>query len=166
LPDALPISNYCMTAVEITSNGQRPRVRPEGECRSIDDVRNLPIRANLRVSDIAEVIYTTRERSYGRSLDQTYAIGLSIMKDTGANMVEVSDRVLAEIEEISRLPEMQGIRIFFLNNAADDVRQSLSDLLSSGIIGALLSIVVLYLFVRHLGLTLAVTLAVPFSLTI
>ncbi|HLU62572.1 MAG TPA: efflux RND transporter permease subunit [Gammaproteobacteria bacterium] len=159
-------ANFSMTAGEITSNGQRLRVRPEGEFRSIDDVRNLPIRANLRVSDIAEVIYTTRERSYGRSLDQTYAIGLSIMKDTGANMVEVSDRVLAEIEEISRLPEMQGIRIFFLNNAADDVRQSLSDLLSSGIIGALLSIVVLYLFVRHLGLTLAVTLAVPFSLTI
>src|SRR5690606_20076793 len=63
-------ANFSMTAGEITSNGQRLRVRPEGEFRSIDDVRNLPIRANLRVSDIAEVIYTTRERSYGRSLDR------------------------------------------------------------------------------------------------
>lgn len=159
-------ANFSVTAGEITDQGRRLRVNPVGEFESIDDVRNLLISPNLRVSDIAEVTFGSRERNYGRHLDQTYAIGVSISKETGANMVDVADRVLAEIEKINELPQMRGINIFFLDNAADSVRQSLSDLTMAGLVGALLSLVVLYLFLRQAATTLTVTLAVPFSLTI
>jgi HAE1 family hydrophobic/amphiphilic exporter-1 len=73
---------------------------------------------------------------------------------------------MQEIAEISKLPQMQGIKIFDLDNQADSVRDSLSDLLNAGLIGGLLAIVVLYLFLRHATTTLIVISAVPFSLTI
>lgn len=159
-------ANFSITAGEITDQGRRLRVNPIGEFESVDDVKNLLIRPNLRVSDVADVTYGSRERNYGRHLDRTYAIGVSISKETGANMVEVADRVVAEIEEISKLPQMRGIKMFFLDNAAESVRQSLNDLMMAGIVGALLSLLVLYLFLRQVATTLTVTLAVPFSLTI
>lgn len=159
-------ANFSVTAGEITSQGQRLRVRPIGQYESVEDIRNLLIKPNLRMGDLAEVVYESRERTYGRHLDQRYAIGISVMKETGANMVEVADRVMAEIDRINELPQMRGIKIFFLDNQAESVRKSLSDLTMAGIIGALLSLVVLYFFMRQVSTTLMVTLAVPFSLSV
>ncbi|NNF15694.1 MAG: efflux RND transporter permease subunit, partial [Gammaproteobacteria bacterium] len=48
----------------------------------------------------------------------------------------------------------------------DDIRDTLSDLIKSGMIGAILAICVLYLFLRQLSTTLIVTLSVPLSLLI
>jgi HAE1 family hydrophobic/amphiphilic exporter-1 len=81
-------------------------------------------------------------------------------------MVEVTDRVMAEVEKISQLPQMQGIKIFDLDNQGDSVRDSLSDLLNAGAIGAVLALIVLYLFLRQVTTTLIVTASVPFSLLI
>ncbi|MEX2497048.1 MAG: efflux RND transporter permease subunit [Woeseia sp.] len=160
-------SNFAVSAGRITDAGQRFSLRPRGEFSSVREIENFVIdRNNLRLKDVAAVEMRSPERDYGRHLDRRYAIGLAVSKATGANMVEVSDKVMAEIEEISKLPQMRGIKIFDLDNQADSVRGSLSDLLNAGLIGALLAIVVLYLFLRQVTTTLIVTAAVPFSLTI
>jgi hydrophobic/amphiphilic exporter-1 (mainly G- bacteria), HAE1 family len=167
LKQLLERSNFAVSAGRITDNGQRFSVRPRGEFASVEDIRNLVLdSSNLRLRDVASVELRSPDREYGRHLDRRYAIGLAVSKSTGSNMVEVSDRVMQEIAEISKLPQMQGVKIFDLDNQADSVRDSLSDLLNAGLIGGLLAIVVLYLFLRHATTTLIVIAAVPFSLTI
>ena len=160
-------SNFAVSAGRITEGGQRFNVRPKGEFTSLDDIRNTIIDdGNLRLGDIAQVELLSPERNYGRHLDGRYAIGQNGYTATGANMVAVADRVKDEVAKIGELPHMQGIRIFDLDNQAQGVRDSLSDLLNAGLIGALLAIIVLYLFLRQLSTTLIVTAAVPFSLLI
>ena len=160
-------SNFAVSAGRITDSGQRFSVRPKGEFTSLEQIRNLVIDDNnLRLRDVANVELRSPDRDYGRHLDRSYAIGVQISKSTGANMVDVTDRVMEEVAEISKLPQMQGINIFDLDNQGDSVRKSLSDLLTAGMWGALLAIVVLYLFLRQVTTTLIVTAAVPFSLTI
>lgn len=167
LKNLLERSNFAVSAGQITDSGQRFSVRPRGEFGSIEDIRNIAINdTNLRLRDVASIELRSPERDYGRHLDRAYAVGLAVSKSTGSNMVEVTDRVMEEIAEISKLPQMQGIRIFDLDNQGTSVRESLGDLLNAGLIGALLAVVVLYLFVRQLTTTLIVTAAVPFSLTI
>jgi HAE1 family hydrophobic/amphiphilic exporter-1 len=167
LRDVLMRSNFAVSAGKITAGDQRLSVRPKGEFGSIDDIRNIVINAEgLRLSDIADVELRTPERNYGRHLDRDYAIGLSINKTTGSNLVDVTDRVIAEVEEISKLPQMRGINIFSLDNQGESVRESLRDLLTAGMLGGLLAIVVLYLFLRQVTTTLIVTASVPFSLMI
>lgn len=160
-------SNFAVSAGRITDSGQRFSVRPRGEFASLDQVRDIVINDNnLRLRDVATVELHSPERDYGRHLDREYAIGVAISKSTGSNMVEVTDRVMEEVGKISKLPQMQGINIFDLDNQADSVRESLADLLDAGLIGALLAIVVLYLFLRQITTTLIVTACIPFSLTI
>ena len=167
LRDMLSRSNFAVSAGNITDNGQRFSVRPRGEFESLDDIRNLVIDDGaLRLKDVAQVALRSPDRNYGRHLDRTYAIGLNVFKTTGANMVEVNDRVMGEVEKIKQLPQMQGINLFTLDNSAEGVRNSLTDLRNSGLIGAALAIIVLFLFLRQLSTTLIVTLAVPFSLLI
>lgn len=167
LRQLLERSNFAVSAGRITDGGQRFSVRPKGEFTSVEQIRDIVIdNANLRLRDVASVELRSPDREYGRHLDRSYAIGVQVSKSTGANMVEVADRVMEEVEKIGKLPQMQGINIFDLENQGDSVRKSLGDLLHAGIIGALLAIVVLYAFLRQLTTTLIITTAVPFSLTI
>ena len=110
--------------------------------------------------------YGPAERTYGRHLDQNYAIGLDVFKERGANLVEVGTNVVAEIGRIGATSEMQGIELIPLEDQAVGVKSSLAALLNAGAIGALLSILVLYAFVRNVSLTLMVALAVPVSITV
>ena len=167
ISNLLQSSNFAVSAGKITASGERFSVRPSGEFTSIDEIRNLVITAaGLRLHDVADVELRTPDRNYGRHLDRDYAIGVAINKSTGSNLVDVTDRVMAEVDEISKLPQMQGINIFALDNQGDSVRESLSDLLRAGALGGLLAIIVLYLFLRQVTTTLIVTASVPFSLLI
>ena len=167
LRDLLTRSNFAVNAGRLTAGDQRLSVRPRGEFGSIEEIRNLVVSADgLRLGDIAQIDLRTPERNYGRHLDRDYAIGVQVNKTTGSNLVDVTDRVIAEVEEVSKLPQMAGINIFPLDNAGDSVRKSLSDLLNAGLLGGLLAVVVLYLFLRQLSTTLIVISSVPFSLLI
>jgi HAE1 family hydrophobic/amphiphilic exporter-1 len=165
--DLLLSSNFSVSAGRITAGGQRFSVRPSGEFSSIEEIRDLTLNeGGLRLRDIAEVDLRSPERNYGRHLDREYAIGLVVNKTTGANLVDVTDRVIAEVEEIGKLPQMRGINIFPLDNQGDSVRSSLGDLLQAGLYGGLLAVIVLYLFLRQATTTLIVIASIPFSLLI
>jgi HAE1 family hydrophobic/amphiphilic exporter-1 len=165
--DILERSNFAVSAGQITDGNQRFSIRPSGEFQSVDQIRDLVVnQENLRLRDIADVRLRSPDRDYGRHLDRSYAIGVAISKSTGANMVDVTDRVMAEVDEIAKLPQMQGINIFDLDNMGDSVRKSLGDLLNAGSLGALLALIVLYGFLRQMTTTIVVTASVPFSLLI
>ena len=159
-------ANFSISAGRLTDGGRRFSVRPIGELTSLDDVRNILVRENLRLGELAEVALRTPDRNYGRHLDGSYAIGLDVYKQPGANMVEVARRVTLEVEAASAIPQMQGINFFALESQADGVTSSLSNLLRSGAIGAALAFIVLFLFLRQAMTTLIVVLSVPFSILI
>jgi HAE1 family hydrophobic/amphiphilic exporter-1 len=159
--------NFSDSAGLIRDNEVRYRVNPRGEFRSIEEIGKLVIAENgLRLSEIADVRYTSARRTYARHLDQKYAIGVSVYKETGANLVDVGDRVLAEVDRIGATAEFQGINLFFLENQSEGVTSSLTELLKAGLLGATLSLLVLYFFVRNIPATLMVSLAVPVAITI
>lgn len=167
LSNRLRRANFSISAGKITDSGMRYMVRPIGDLSTTEEIKELIIAENnIRVKDIAQVKYTSPKRDYARHLDMKYAIGLDITKESTANSVEVVNEVLAEIEKINELPEMQGIEIYEMFNEADGILSSLRELFNSGMIGALLSIFVLYIFLRQVSTTLIVATAVPFSLIV
>ena len=101
--------------------------------------------------------------NYGRRLDGSPAVGLDIFKERNANLVEVVAP--------ARWPKSRSIRKAAGAAAASrsrssttratDVTSSLSELAEAGAIGMLLSIAVLFFFLRHWPSTLMVTLAIP-----
>lgn len=167
LTRVLQQSSFSTSAGKITDAGLRYNVRPMGELRNVEDIEELIIgENNLKVKDIAVVKYIEPVRNYARHLDQKYAIGLDIVKESSANTIAAVERVLAEIEVINELPEMQGIKIFEMSNQANGIMISLKELLNSGLIGAILSFLVLLFFLRQFTTTLIVATAVPFSLIV
>ncbi len=159
--------NFSDSAGLIRDSGMRYRVNPRAEFQSVEEISELVITDDgLRLKDIAEVSFDNKRRDYARHLDRKYAIGVSIFKENGSNLVDVGNRVLAEVNRIGETPEMRGIKLFFLENLAEGVTSSLSELLKAGLLGAVLSLVVLYLFLRDIPTTLMVSLSIPVAITI
>ncbi|MGH8129323.1 MAG: efflux RND transporter permease subunit [Steroidobacteraceae bacterium] len=166
LRDALEGANFSVSAGEVTGGQQRFLVRPIGEFQSLDDVRDFIVTGNVRLRDIADVRLVTPELTVGRHLNGRPGVGLDVFKSTGANIVDVADRVMAVVDEQIQLPQLQGINVIVLANQSENIRSSLNELRNAGLVGASLALIVLFLFLRHWPTTLIVALAVPFSLLI
>lgn len=162
----LKAANFSKTAGYMYNTNQKTLVNPQGEFTHLDDFKNMRVGPNLRLSDIGEVRYELPERSEGRHLDRTFAVGFNVFRESNSNLVEVSAAVMAVIEAAKSDPAFQGINLFVMDDTAKSVTSSLSDLLNAGLLGALLSLAVLYLFLRQFTTTLIVVLSVPFSICI
>ncbi|MEM6795723.1 MAG: efflux RND transporter permease subunit [Acidobacteriota bacterium] len=147
-------------------DGRRFTARALGQFQSVDELRELQIDKNgLRLGDVADITFEEPPIRYGRHLDRDEAIALLVFKESTANTVDVVNAVLAALDgEIASDPLLQGISFFMWQNQADQITGALNGLTRSGLIGALLAVVVLYFFLRRLGSTLIVSMSIPFSI--
>jgi hydrophobic/amphiphilic exporter-1 (mainly G- bacteria), HAE1 family len=166
LRDSLEGANFSVSAGEVTGAFQRFLVRPIGEFQTLEDVRQFIVTGNVRLRDIADVSLVTPELTVGRHLNGRPGVGLDVFKATGANIVDVADRVMDVVHEQTKLPQLQGIDVIVLANQSENIRSSLTELRNAGLIGAGFALVVLFFFLRDWPTTLIVGLAVPFSLLI
>lgn len=153
--------NFSVSAGTITDGGMRLRVQPVGELTDLQQLRDLVIANGVRLSDIAEVHLKQERTTLGRRLDGKKAVGLDIFKERNANLVEVSRNALKEVEEIRKEPSLSDLQIKIIENQGDNVTTSLIELAEAGGIGLVLSIAVLFFFLRHWPSTMMVTLAIP-----
>ena len=166
LTKTLRAANFSMHGGQFYDLQQKITVNPLGKFTSVEQISALIIGRGIHLADIAQVKYESPRRTEGRHLDRTYAVGFNIFRESNSNLVEVSNRVMQVIDQANDNPAFTGINLFIMQDEASSVTDSLADLLSAGLIGALLSVLVLYAFLRNLTTTLIVVLSVPFSICI
>jgi len=149
------------------SHSRQLRVVPKTQLLELEKFKSLVLnQSGVVLADVAKISVVNGERNYARHLDRKYSVGLEIYNESTSNLVDVAERVLAKIEEISLTPQMKGIKLVFLNNQAKSVKDSLNEVVMAGIIGAILSLIVLFIFIRDIQTTLIVSLSIPVSIVI
>ncbi len=160
-------SNALTSAGEIKDPQKSLRITVNQQFSDLDAIRNFVINdRGLVLSDVADVRFAKDEIKVGRHLNREYAVGINVTREAGSNLVETARLVVEEMKSIEKLPDFEGIDLFVMDNQGDGVTQSLEDITYSGLIGFVLSTLVLFAFLRDFKMTLIVSLAVPFSLTI
>lgn len=167
LAQRLQGANFSASAGLIHDGDFRYRVQPVGEIRSLEEYGALLIDDNgLRLRDVAEVRYQQREVEFKRILNGNYAVGVDIRRERGANLVEVCERVMAEVRKIEASGALAGIELYIIGNQGEGVESSMLELVNSGWQGMLFSLLILYFFLRHWPSTLMVSLSVPICIAI
>ena len=167
LATRLQAANFSVSAGEIDDGQQRIRVQPVGEINTLDGLRKLVLNAQgLRLSDIADIHLQPQHADIGRRLDGRPAVGIDVYRERSANMVNVSRAVLAEMDRIGTEPEFAGVKTNIIGDQAKSVTSSISELTQAGVIGSLLSLLILFYFLRHWPSTLMVSLAIPICIVI
>ena len=166
LVQKLQAANFAVSAGEITEAGRRLRVQPLGELQQLQQLRDLRIdKKGTRLSDIADVDLQPQRMNYVRQMDGKPSVGVDIYKERAANLVDLSRMVRKEITLLEQDPAMRGVKIEVTDDQGQAVTSSLLALAEAGGIGLLLSVVVLYAFLRHWPSTLMVSTAIPICFT-
>ena len=167
LQDKLRNLNFTIKSGSFFTADQAIRLSPKSQATDINEYRNLILNDNnIRLKDIATIEMINGERDYARHLNRKYSVGIEVFKESTANLVEVGEQVMSTINEISQTEQMSGIRLVFLDNQAEGVTNSLRDVITAGITGSLLSMVVLFIFLRNLPMTLIISMSIPISIII
>lgn len=89
-------------------------------------------------------------------------VNLWVRKQPGANTVEVVDRVLAAIPRLRGIPS--GVSVAPTFDQSQYIRASIDSLANEALMGAVLAILVIFLFLRSFRSTLVIALSIPLSL--
>ncbi len=139
--------------------------------QSVTEIRQLPIRRSdgslLPLAQLATVIESHSDEKLRIRLNGISGIKLSIQKQPQANSIAVVDAVeqrLAELRQQNLLPA--DITIIKVADQAHFVRLALNNASLTALSGALLAMLVVYLFLGDLRRTLIIGSAIPIALLI
>lgn len=162
----LQANNLNLPGGTVDEGSRSYSVRVMGEFTSLEDIKSVVIPtamgAGLRLGDIAQVIDTHAEAGSLTRLNGQPSLGLSIQKESGANTVNVSQRVHRELDRlVTEMP--QGFQFAVVIDQAEFILQSLRGMANDTILGAILAIVILWVFLRDWRSTMVIAIAIPFS---
>ncbi|PCI64041.1 MAG: acriflavin resistance protein [Gammaproteobacteria bacterium] len=141
-------------------------VRTLNEFSNLQEMRDLritpPDKALVRLGDVAEVIWTSKDKEEIARFNGDEGILVSLYKEGDANTVEVAKAVKARIAFLqSKLPK--GVKVAVQFDQSRFIEQSIDEVKSSLLFGGLLAICVLWLFLRDFRLTAIIATAIPLS---
>ena len=149
-------------------SGKEFLIRGLGRVQSLDQLRRTPIGGSsspaVRLQDVASVVIGPRVRRGVGSVNGKEAVVLAVLKHPEADTLVLTrqiDTVLDEIE--SSLPEAIGIERFIFRQS-DFIKAAVSNVLRALRDGAILVVVILFLFLLNLRTTLISITAIPLSL--
>jgi HAE1 family hydrophobic/amphiphilic exporter-1 len=135
-------------------------VEPRQFANIVVAVRN---NSPIRISDLGTVVDGEADRRTAAEIDGNPAVSIDILKISGANTVQVADSVRAAVAELSRqLPSDVTLRL--TRDDSRRIRESLLDVQVSLVLGAVLTIAIIYLFLNSWRSTVITGLALPISI--
>jgi HAE1 family hydrophobic/amphiphilic exporter-1 len=166
LVSSLRRANFALSSGDVRDGGRKLLVRSVARFESLDQIRNLPIRADgLELAQVATVRFDHPPKDRVSRLDGQPAVIFEIFKESEANTVGVTEAVQRKLEGLfAEERSLQGAHYNLLFNQGEVILDSMRQLRDSGLLGALFAVGVLYFFLRRLRVTLLITLAIPASL--
>ena len=121
--------------------------------------------AIVRLEDIARVYQGAREREVITRIDGREAVEIAVYKEGGTNTVTVASAVLDRVEELEEdLRQIDPqLELTVLTDQSRYIRDSVSAVIETALIGGSLAIVVLFLFLRSAPKTLIIGISIPVS---
>lgn len=164
---ALRTQNFDQSLGQIEEPDLRHELRTVATFRTLAEIEDLVVRSDgLRLRDVAEVTFEEPPLEYGRHLDGDFAIGISVSKESSANTVAICQEVEARVAEMADDPELEGVNFLIWDDQGREIERTLADLAFTGIFGAILASIVLYVFLRRVASTLVAVACIPFSLLV
>lgn len=167
--NAVKSENVSGSAGLLAMDGVKRTLSVSGEFSDPRQLNDLIIRgasgAKVYLKDIAEIEDTFEEQDSYARLEGKNVITLAVIKRSGENLIEASDKIRALIKDVQENKYPKNLEITITGDQADSTRVTLHDLINTIIIGFILVTIILMFF---MGTTNAifVALSVPLSMFI
>ena len=167
--DAMKNTNVITSPGLINENHQLELALVSGQATSIDDlaaivvtsVNNVPV----SIGNVATVTPGLEPRFTIVTADGRPAVLLNVLRQPTANILSVADGVKAEVDVLKKsLPRDVEVKPYYDQSLL--VSSSVSSVRDAILIGLILSVAILYGFLRNWGTTLVATLVIPITVLV
>ena len=163
---AISFENMTISGGQIEMDGFQRTIQVKGEFKNVSELENVIVKSgqgNLSyLKDIAQIVDGYKERESYARLDNNPVITLNIIKKSGENLIEASDKIRDLIGELQKTKFPETLDITLTGDQSTMTRNNVSNLFNTIIVGFIFVVLVLMFFI---GITDAifVGLAIPLS---
>ena len=160
--DALALAPFDVPAGSIQSAEQALIVRADATSVSAEDVGNIVVTGDIRINDVASVYFGPADTTSVVRLDGTPVIGVGVIRQASSNTIEISDEVLAMVEDLDK--RFTDMNIVVTADDAEFIRDSVKEVVVSLSLTIALVVVTLLVFIGSWRATIVPALSIPVSL--
>ncbi len=166
----LKTQNINLSGGQIKNGQQQLLVRTFNEFQNLEDFANTIVLSQsskvVRLKDIAKVEFTHKDPTAIIHHNGEQAVEIAIYKEGDANTVNVAEAIHAKIALLTKDDLPEGMNLVVLTDASKFIKQSISELVNSAIIGGLLAMLIIYLFLGDFRPTFIISATIPLSVII
>ncbi|MFI3315160.1 MAG: efflux RND transporter permease subunit [Rikenellaceae bacterium] len=148
-----------------SNNNENLGVFIEGGYDHISQISEIVVNSDgpIYLRDIADISYELQEPTSISRINGQRSISVGLNSESGANIIELTERVEQEIEALNEMFVDHGITIAVASSNAEEIVANIEQIKMSGLVGGALSVLILWFFLQNIGLALSVSLAIPIS---
>lgn len=176
----LAAQNIQFSSGQVAEGSRMWLVETSGEYASIEEIRNTVVAYKggvglpgqpvdpskvVLLRDIAEVYEGYKDVTSNVYVDGQPAIDISLQRRSGTNSVKTANLVHAELVNIRKaLPP--DVKLEVVYDTTDMIRDSISAVGQAALMGAVLAMIILFLFLRNWKSTAIIGVSIPISLIV
>ena len=159
----LGADNIAVPGGELESGSQTLAVRTDGEYQSVQDVENalisLPAGGTVRLNQIADISLQPKDQDALAKVNGEECLLLSVNKQSGSNTVEIAERAKAQLDTLTA--QNDAFDWDLVMDQSDYINMTVDNAMSNIWMGVLFAAIVLIVFLRDIGATVAISVAMP-----
>lgn len=164
----LRMQSIDLPAGHVTDGSREFTVTTRGEVHSVEAIRELVITgmggAAVRIDDVADVFDDMEEARSASYLNGQSGMALIVRKKSGSNTIEIADAMREKMKALEpRLTEL-GVTYAIPNDNSTFIRKSIEDVEMDLLIGAALTVLIMFVFLHDWRATFLSALPIPTSI--
>lgn len=176
LANKISSTNLNETGGSIEELGKKYIIKGMGEFKSLQDIANTIVTkinnqqgfgnqnqesVPVYLNDVAQIKYENKEPENIVRINQKRSIALAIYKETKFNTVKAVELVHENLVGFKNA--LPGYEFQIVRNQAEFIETAINEVEESALIGIILAVIILYIFLRRIGTTLIISIAIPIS---
>lgn len=119
-------------------------------------------RVPVYLRDVARIAFENKDPENIVTINGERCIGLSIYKEPKFNTVDAVESLTKAFDQLGKaLPGYEFVKVL---DQGTYIRDSIGEVKNTLLLGIFLAVIVLYVFLRRIGVTLVISLAIPISI--
>lgn len=163
---ALGNDNQSADAGLVYKGQQLVPLKINGEFQSTAEIEKVQVQVGrgqtVSLGELGKIIDTYQDVTMEARRNGDASISLSVLKQSDGNTVTVADNIKKALPEIqAKLP--QGMKVEVLNDTSKYIKNSINTVVEHTLLGAVFSVIILYLFLNSVRATLIIGIVIPIS---
>ena len=166
IAEDLQADYFTLASGNVRAGDRKLLLRSVARYPAPQNVRDMWITDTVRLGDIASVRYDVPDDEFRVRVNGLPAYAIQVQKEGEANALDVAVEVERLVEELAASPRLAAIDVDVIMSSGEIIRDSMGVLLSSGRIGAMFAMIVLFFFLRRLRMSLIIAGSIPLSMVV